>query len=56
MYILIYSHILMGRLHLIHHCKPIHLRIHIIHIVYTKKAMTHMDTFATNGTQMGLFE
>jgi hypothetical protein len=34
MYIVIYYHILMGRLHLVHHCKPIHLKIHIIHFEY----------------------
>ncbi len=41
----------MGRLHIIHHCKPIHLRIHIIHFDY-QEATIHLDTFATNGTYM----
>jgi hypothetical protein len=34
MYILIYYHMLMGKLHLVHHYKPIHLRIYIIHFEY----------------------
>jgi hypothetical protein len=34
MYVVIYFHILMGRLHLVHHCKPIHLTIHIINFEY----------------------
>jgi hypothetical protein len=52
MYIVIYYHILMGRLHLVHHCKPIHLRIHIKHFEYQEG----YNTFVTNGIEMDLLE
>ncbi len=46
MYIIIYFHIVTGRLHLVHHCKPIHLRIHIKHFEYQEGC----NTFVANGT------
>jgi len=36
MYVVIYFHILMGRLHLVHHCKHIHLTIHTINFEHQK--------------------